>query len=167
MKGWVDRTVEERHLFNPAFCSSLIFQATLGASKEAIEPRVSLSFVEAFLVLPFVLHMPTRNSLPKRLNSSIPVWKKKNSEILVGLPQRVRVMNDYTREAIMFGSNASLFSIEDNQLIPIEKHTKFAKYEKHTTDEVAECLKKAYYLGRWFAHSGEPHTIFALLGIRP
>ncbi|MEW8441486.1 MAG: three component ABC system middle component [Candidatus Thiodiazotropha taylori] len=168
MRSWEDRTYEERHLLNPAFCSLLLWHAAKGSSKEAVSPRVSLSYLEAFLVLPLILHQQSRESLPKRLTTSMPVWIDSQPLVITALPQRARSTNDFTREAILFGGTAGLFDIEKNSILVNEDRAKdINKILKQTSDEVRTCMKKSEFLGRWFAHTGTPETVFTLLGVRP
>ena len=168
MKPWLSRTYEERNLLNPAFCSLVIWHAAKGASSEAIDPRISLSFLEAFLVLPLVLHRQTRESLPSRLNTSMPIWIESQPLIIASLPQRAKSLNAYTKEAIIFGGTSNIFKIEDHAfLINDEASRKINKELKQTSDEVRSCMKKAEFLGRWFAHTGTPETVFTLIGVRP
>ena len=63
MTAWHERAHEERHLINPAFCSVLLWHAGKGSSESTNSPRSSLSFNEAFLILPLVLHQKTRLNL--------------------------------------------------------------------------------------------------------
>lgn len=168
MKAWVSRTYEERNLLNPAFCSLLIWNAAMGASKEAVKPRASLSFLEAFLILPLVLHLKTRESLPSRLNTSMAVWIDSQPLIISSLPQRAKSLNAYTKEAVIFGGTSNIFEIKNHEfLINYEASRKINKELSNSTDEVRSCMKKAEFLGRWFAHTGTPETVFTLIGVRP
>lgn len=168
MKPWLDRTFEERHLLNPAFCSMLLWYGAKGAGSTAIAPRNSLSFFEAFLILPLVLHQRTRESLPVRVNTSMPVWIDSEPVIVTNLPSRAISLKPYTKEALLFGGTAGLFSVKGGELfINQSKGKEVRKVLKDSSEEVVACMKKAEFLGKWFAHTGVPETIFALLGIRP
>ncbi|MEI7909081.1 MAG: three component ABC system middle component [Verrucomicrobiota bacterium] len=168
MKSWKERTHEERHLLNPAFCSALLWFAARGAAARATHPRTSLSFLEAFLVLPLVLHQKSRQALPSILTSSLPVWISSQPLLVANLPIRARSLVPYTKEAITFGGISRLFLIEEDQItntqtfdLPIKRML------QQSSDEVKECMKKAEFVGKWFAHTGAPETIFTLFGIRP
>jgi hypothetical protein len=65
MKYWEDRSHEERNLLNPAFCSTILWHAGKGATGRSVPPRQSLSFIEAFLILPIVLHRSRGYHYPK------------------------------------------------------------------------------------------------------
>ena len=165
---WHERSREERNLLNPAFCSTLLWQAGKGASDNHNSPRSSLSYIEAFLILPLVLHQGTRESLPSRINSSLPVWVNDNPLVIASLPNRARALVLHTKEAIIFGGTGGLYSVEERQLlISAERESAIRTMVRGTSDEVQQCMKKARFLGKWFTHTGTPETIFTLLGVRP
>jgi hypothetical protein len=71
MTPWRERSIEERNLLNPGFCAMLLWHAALGyASELSVPMAIELSF----LVLPFVLHRETRESLPSNIRTSLPTW---------------------------------------------------------------------------------------------
>lgn len=165
---WKDRSHEERHLLNPAFCSIILWHACKGAEDRAVPPRQSLSFIEAFLVLPIVLHQKSRESLPTRINSSLPVWIKSQPLLIASLPARAKTLVPYTKEAIRFGGSSLLFHIDRNELsINSAFFRDFNRTLRDSSDEVRECMKKAEFLGKWFAYTGSSETIFTLFGVRP
>ncbi|WP_287373668.1 three component ABC system middle component [Prosthecochloris sp.] len=168
MTAWHERAHEERHLLNPAFCSVLLWQAGKGSFENFNSPRISLSFNEAFLILPLVLHQKTRNSLPSRLISSFPVWINDNPLVVESLPQLASSLVPYTKAAIIFGETGELFRFKgDEMLIILEREPDIRAMVRKTSNEVQQCMKKAHFLGKWFTHTGSPETIFTLLGIRP
>ena len=168
MKAWNERAHEERHLLNPAFCSSLIWAAARGAVTRATSPRASLSFLEAFLILPLVLHQMTRKTIPNILSSSLPVWINAQPLIVASLPSRARSLVPYTKEAIAFGGCYRLIEVKADQIFSSgEVDRSMNRMLGQSSDEVRECMKKAEFVGKWFAHTGAPETIFTLLGIRP
>ncbi|QYY34570.1 three component ABC system middle component [Ruficoccus sp. ZRK36] len=168
MNSWTHRPYEERNLLNPAFCSVLLWHAARGAASKASSPRNSLSLIEAFLILPLVLHEKTRISIPKVITTSMPIWIDSEPLIVASFPSRCRSLVPHTKEAISFGGQKNLFSIENNEIIIIEAlKSNINKFLRETSDEVRECAKKAEFIGRWFAHTGNPETIFTLLGVRP
>ena len=168
MKPWIERTHEERHLLNPAFCTALLWSAARGAATRASLPRTSLSFLEAFLVLPLVLHQKTRKTIPNILTSSLPVWISAQPLFVAILPSRARSLVPYTKEAITFGGRYQLLRILEDQIInSAETDRSINRMLRQTSDEVRECMKKAEFVGKWFAHTGARETIFTLFGIRP
>ena len=57
MTLWRARSIEERNLLNPAFCSMLLWQSALAYGSER---KAAMAIELSFLVLPFVLHRETR-----------------------------------------------------------------------------------------------------------
>jgi len=165
---WNERAHEERNLLNPAFCSILLWHAGEGSTENSNSPRASLSYIESFLVLPLILHQGTRDSLPSRTNSSLPVWVNDNPLVIANLPNRARALVSHTKEAIIFGGTGGLFRIEEGQLLTsAEQMSAIRTIMRDTSVEVQQCMRKARFLGKWFTHTGSPETIFTLLGVRP
>lgn len=168
MRLWKDRSHEERHLLNPAFCSTILWHAGKGAANLAVPPRQALSFIEAFLVLPIVLHQKSRKSLPTRINTSLPVWIQSQPLLIASLPKRAKALVPYTKEAITFGCGSPLFYLDNNELLINSTFSRnINRCLRDSSVEVQECMKKAEFLGKWFAHTGSPETVFTLLGVRP
>ena len=168
MKPWTERAHEERHLLNPAFCSSLLWAAARGAATRASSHRASLSFLEAFLILPLVLHQKTRKTIPNILTSSLPDWINAQHLIVANLPSRARSLVPYTKEAVAFGGCYRLIEVTADQIFSsADAERSMNRMLRQSTEEVQECMKKAEFVGKWFAHTGTPETIFTLLGIRP
>ena len=168
MMRWQDRPLEERHLLNPAFCSNILWHAAKGASHYNSSSARSLSFAEAFLVLPIVLHQKTRTSLPNTIRTSLPLWIGAQPLLISTFPMRCKALAPYTKEAITFGASSQFFSIDGNALTDNGSFSRSVSNSlRGSSEEVRACMKKAEFLGKWFSHSGEPTTIFTLFGIRP
>lgn len=168
MTAWNERSHEERHLLNPAFCSSLLWHSAMGAAENQISQRSSLSYAESFLILPLALHKQTRESFPIRVTSSLPTWVNENPLVIASLPARARSLVPHTKEALLFGSCGGLFRFEADQLLVNADQLKnMRRMLLRVSTEVQQCYKKARLLGKWFTRSGTPETIFTLLGIRP
>jgi Family of unknown function (DUF6521) len=55
-----------------------------------------------------------------------------------------------------------------HRLVPELNVRKINKYGREVaTPEVADCIKKAHFSGRWFAAAGDYSTVMALWGVRP
>lgn len=168
MKAWVERAHEERHLLNPAFCSALLWAAARGAATKSSSARASLYFLEAFLILPLVLHQRTRQTIPKILTSSLPVWVNAQPLIVASLPNRTSSLVPYTKEAISFGGCHRLIQMTTDQIFSTPgAERSMNRMLSQSSVEVRDCMKKAEFVGKWFAHTGAPETIFTLLGMRP
>ena len=166
MKNWHDRAVEEANLFNPAFCATLLAVAAKDFQGKAHRP---LPFALAFLVLPIVLHQPTRSALPHSTVTSLLSWVQSNQGCLIGFAQRVSQLKTMSREAILFGVTYGAIKLgEDGELAPAARF--LAPTEKRTelfTADARACAERAAFIGRWFSAAGTTSTIFSAWGVAP
>jgi hypothetical protein len=159
MRNWVDRPIELRTLLNPAFLSVLIAEAGAGYQTESDRP---LPFALAFLVVPVVVHEPTREALPT-IATSMFAWLDREPQARLRIPPLARQFVPLTREAIRFGANMGAFSFgPDGALISSE----LAKPAKGTqTADLKQGRKRAHFVGRWLARAGDTGTILASWGM--
>ncbi|MEI6702702.1 MAG: three component ABC system middle component [Deltaproteobacteria bacterium] len=165
MKSWFQRSREERVLLNPAFCANLLWHAARGYSNNG---NGALSFEEAFLVLPFVLHRETREALPRSMSTSLAVWLDNNPLVRGRIASRAQLLVTITKEGLVFGGVHRFILVENGGIYANELWRKNVnKSLKESSDEVRGCAKKAEFLGKWFALNGSSLTILALIGVRP
>jgi hypothetical protein len=138
---WSDRPSEEARNLNPAFCGEILFRTVSEYFKLR---RTPFSFPLSFVVLPLVLHKPTRNMLPGRASTAFAGWIAECSPFLAEFPDRVVQLVPITRKPI--GRTA----------LPSQ-----------VTDDVAEARSAAALLGRWFGSQGSPSTIMQGFGVSP
>lgn len=164
MTTWIDRSIEERALLNPAFCASLIWNF---ASSTADNQR-ALSFAEAYLVLPIVLPRSSRDALPRSTRTSLAAWLDENPSFQATLVARARAMVPFTKEALIFGGTRGFLHLspEDIRANAAMKRRVNAAV-RQSSDETQACYKKAAFLGSWFIETGAANTVMALLGVRP
>jgi hypothetical protein len=165
MTAWVDRSIEERALLNPAFCSSLIWRfASVGGEHGQ---RV-LTFAETYLVLPLILPKGSREALPRSTRTSLAVWLDENPSFQVTLAARTRVMVPFTKEALIFGGTRQLLQISTEAVrANTEWKRRASAALRQSSEETRACLRKAAFLGSWFIETGAANTVMALLGVRP
>ena len=165
MTPWTSRSPEERALLNPSFLSLLFWHA---ASGHLAEGGAGLPFATSFLVLPMVLHRNTRESLPKIVTTSVPVWLADNPLVRARLAERSRMLVPYTKEGLMFGGMRGILTMS-GEAVSAERgwKPKLSKELRRSSDEVRACANRANFLGRWFARTGTPATVMALMGVRP
>lgn len=164
MSSWASRPAEERALLNPAFCSYLLWQGAVGHQSVANSP---LPFEVAFLVLPMVLHRSTRELLPKMITTSLAVWINENPLAQSFIADRAQSLVPFTKEAMMFGGVHQFFSLKEGMIIPNNGWKKLLTANlKDSTDEVRLCGKRAEFIGRWFAKTGNPSTVMAIMGVK-
>lgn len=165
MIPWSSRPTEERTLLNPSFCTSLIWYAATGYTSNG---STRLRFDLAFLVLPFVLHRETRETLPRQTTTSLAVWLQDNPLVPSRVADRARTLLPFTKEALTYGGVHGLLDFVDGTVGANTSWKKKVAVEfRSATDEVRLCASKAEFVGKWFAKAGNPDTVMALIGVRP
>jgi hypothetical protein len=165
MTKWINRSHEEATLLNPAFCALIL---TLAVSDHEKESNCGMPFVFPFMLLPIILHKPTRDALPKSTQKVFSTWLEEHEDIRATFPERVQSLRDFVREALLFAMTHNCLTIADDGTLKIGKKPRgISPYTKSATDEVRDCLHKAHFVGRWLSTAGPASTIMALWGIRP
>lgn len=165
MKPWLERTREEAHLLNPAFCCLTITLACVGYNENRNQP---LPFALTFMVLPIVLHKHTRESLPRTSRTSIPSWLQDHAEARLGFHERLMALRPYTREAICFGLAFEWIAISDTGDVRcVAPNTLVKGAIRSMSGDARDCLSRARFLGKWLGTTISTETIMALWGICP
>lgn len=165
MKSWGERSREEAYLLNPAFCSIIIVSACIGYRESNRQP---LPFALVFMILPLILHKHTRESLPKKSNTSLPGWLQENCGAKLGFYDRLKALQPHTREALNYGLIFNLIGIDNSGSInSLINNNQVRKAFQVLDREDWECVAKAKILGKWFGNSASTETTMALWGIRP
>lgn len=162
MIQWTERPVEVANLLNPAFCASMLRQTTLGYQKQIEQ---GIDFPLLFLVLPLVLHKTTRESLPKTLATRLHVWLQQHQEVRIGLAQRVKTLQPYTREAVIYAMQRNALSLNSEGGI-IAPSMKKSTIDSLIDTEASQCLDKAFFLGRWISSAGSTVSVMSMFGLR-
>ncbi len=165
MKTWSERPTEVGNNFNPAFCGWLLREAVEGYCSVT---QTGLPFPLVFLVLPIILHRPTRELLPRSTVTALHPWLREHPEARVGLADRAGQLATIAREAVLFLSAHALVTITDAAaLIPAGKLGRGKTPILAASEDVKACVGKAKMVGAWFAGAGNTVTIFQMWGIRP
>lgn len=165
MKSWTARSKEEAYLLNPAFCCTIL-AATINDYVNT--KREGVSFPLLFMVLPIVLHKPTRDSLPPSVRTSMAAWLQENAFARVLFYERLVSLKPHTREAIQFGMLRDWVVMRSDSLWETTlSRSDVDRSIQKITDEARECMMRARFVGRWFAVAGTASTIMALWGVRP
>lgn len=165
MKAWNQRPVEEANLLNPAFLATVLCSAVCGYESEA---KKGMPLPVLHMVVPVVLRKKSRESLPKTIRTSLAVWLQKNVSYRLLFAERIISLKPYLNEAILFGLQHDSFLVSEDGNICCRLDGKTVdKQIRSLNGEANECVKKAKFIGRWFARSGSPETLMALWGIRP
>lgn len=161
---WAERPIEQARLLNPAFLGALLWSSAKGYA--SIE-NGSQPYALSFLAVPVVLHKKTREILPGTTRTSLGVWLNGNPQVLVGFSGRAMSLVPLVKEAILFAASGGLVQIRMSRVVAGPRPKTMARFELEASDEVKTCMKKAEFVGRWFALSGEYTTVMALWGVTP
>jgi len=161
MSGWIERTVEEQSLFNPVFCSAILFYTTSGYQKTA---KSKMPWTYAFIILPMVLHRETRGALPKNTRTYLSVWLERNPVLRASLQDRAPFFVPLVKETLRFSARHGLLTFDSGSLGIRDSLPRINALA--VSGEVKECLDRGSFIGRWFGKSGDPVTVFALWGVR-
>lgn len=165
MIPWEERSREEAHLLNPAFCGALV--ASSVTSYVESQPG-GMPFALSMLILPVVLHKATRESLPRSIRTPLAAWLDETPAARLVFAERLNSLVPFSREGILFaGSRDALGFAEGGKLVPGTVKLSTTKFERTATDDARDCLKKAKLVGRWFAAAGGERTVLTLWGVRP
>ena len=165
MTRWDERSREEKALLNPAFCSLLLWHAAHGYTSVEQE---GLSFEEAFLILPMVLHQTTRETLPRDTRTSLAVWINGNPLAQGRIVTCARLLVTFTKEGMLFGGIHGLTKIDSGRLYAKKDWQRTITYSlRASSEEVRACARKAEFVGKWFAQTGNRAIVLALIGVRP
>jgi Family of unknown function (DUF6521) len=97
MSEWSERPQVEATMLNPALLAVLLSSAAHDYEK-AKEKEQRLPWPLGFLVLPLVLHRPTRVELPKNTRTHLSTWIRRHPLLRAGFPGRAAAMVPLTRE---------------------------------------------------------------------
>lgn len=165
MSQWHARSSEERSLLNPSFCSTLLWHAAIGYASER---DAAMAFELSFIVLPFVLHRQTRETLPRATTTSLATWMSDHPLHRARLGERAAALRPFTREALIFGSSYALLQLgADGVRANQAMKRRVTSGLKSTSDEVRNCATRAQFLGKWLEKAGNGQTVMTLLGVRP
>lgn len=158
-------SLEDRRLLNPAFVGSIVIRAIHGHEKEA--SAGGLPFVYSFLIPPLVLHPETRERLPIAIVTKLIPWTERNSELLIPFGRRIAELAPATRDGVFLFATTNLIRLgAAARLTSVASARALTTYERTTgSTEVSDCLKKAYFVGRWLASAGTVATVLTALGV--
>lgn len=170
MTAWQERTIEQRNLLNPAFCAIVVWHLACGYHTESTAltaTSTGLPLELAFVGASFVLRGQTRDQLPRMTTTSLATWVHDHPLERSAVAKGVVVLRDTVREALLFGAQHGLLSLDDCRLAPSDVRTKkINAYLRASSEEVRECMRQAVFVGRWLCKAGAPPTVLALLGVQ-
>lgn len=160
--SWEQRPPEIAFLLNAAFCAVVLRTATRAYVAEI---KRGLPLPLAYVLLPLVLHKTTRDALPPSTRTRMLTWLATSPAARLGVPDRVRRVAPYVREALIFAVQHEVLSLDESaRLWPATRRLR--PYVPNAGSDAASCLSRAELLGRWFARSGDPATVLAAWGLQ-
>ncbi|MBX9579947.1 MAG: hypothetical protein K2X87_06525 [Gemmataceae bacterium] len=165
MNDWARRSPEVAYSLNPAYCGWLVREAAEGYA--GVRPA-GLPYPLALLVLPVVLHGPTRAALPRSTATALQPWLKDRPEALLGFAGRAEQLAPVTREAIVFaGARGLLAFTDDGRLVAAGKLARGKAAVLALSESLKATVQKAGLVGKWFAEAGEPADVYQMWNVRP
>lgn len=164
MKKRLNRSPEVAALLNPAFCGFLLSTAIAEYNKNVKE---GVPYMFPFIMLPLVLHRPTRLIFPRTSKTAFSTWITNTDTAIakVGFSERAKNMTPYVKEALIFSIQNK--SIEFNDFGLLQSLSPLSKSFPDATTEVEDCIRASKFSGKWLAMIGDFKTAMALLGVRP
>jgi hypothetical protein len=163
MQSWSKRPTEIAHLLNPAFCALVLSQAVRGYTEDA---EVGMPFPFVFLVLPIVLHKPTRDTLPASVLTKMHPWLEQHQQAQVGFADRCATIVDFARESLLYALSRNLLKFAGGARLE-SSGARIRRPAWPEDSETVECLEKARFVGRWFARAGQTTAVYTMWGVRP
>lgn len=156
------RPTERDTLYNAAFMALILAQAAAGHQARADS---GLPFSLAFLVAPIVLHGPTRQALPPQARSKMALWLEEHPVQRAGLGHRAASLVPAVRAGFRYGLRSGILALNDAMLTAPKPKVK--SVDITLSAEVDDILKRARYVGGWFALTGSASGIYALWRVKP
>ena len=96
------------------------------------------------------------------------VFTQRHPDVLVGFPDRARSLIPFANEALEFLFFRKIVAINDARLT-VEKTISKTGMSKYAAmdQEIADCIRKAEHVGRWFAQMGTEENVYTAWGVMP
>lgn len=156
MTAWTQRPAVEASLLNPALIAVLLG----AAAREHGTSGEPMPWPVGFLVVPLVLHRPTREALPSSVRTHLSTWITRHPLLRAGFPARAAAMTPLTREGLRVGLRTGALRLERGAILS-------DLHGKAPPGELRQLQRHAGLVGRWLARTQDPATTFALFGVRP
>jgi hypothetical protein len=125
-----------------------------------------MPFPLAFLVPPVVLVDSTRASLPSRKDHSLAAWLQEHPGTRLRFGEIAKAMVPVIREGILFAAGKTVLSIVEARFQAGRLPRGAATAVGSNTVQYQDILRKAAFVGRWYANAGSTETVMALWGVR-
>ncbi|MEM8641398.1 MAG: three component ABC system middle component [Cyanobacteria bacterium P01_G01_bin.54] len=161
---WMERPTEVARLFNPAFLATLLWFCARGYSDIDVQ---GIPYPLIFVAIPVVLRKSTREKLPRTTRTNLLGWLANNPESQVRFAEQAAYLVPLIKEGVLFATNGNRLELSNLRLLVVSEPENLGTFLKQASTEVGDCTKKAEFVGRWFAKSGDYKTVMALWGVMP
>lgn len=159
---WDVRSPVPAAMFNPALISTTIATA---ANQYEETSGLAMPWPLAYLVVPLVLHRPTREGLPRTKATSLAKWADDNTVLVSGLPARAQHLAPHVREGLRFGLREGMMEVIGGDAL-----RSLAKPQievRKVEGDLAVIYQASRLIGRVLGRAGSPVDIFATLRVQP
>ncbi|WP_433177316.1 three component ABC system middle component [Actinoallomurus sp. CA-150999] len=161
MTPWTRRSPEAAALLNPAL---LALVSAAAGSQYTRESDRSMAWPLIYLIAPMVLHQGTREALPRDTRTHLSTWVDRESTLRAGFPARAQSLIEPVREGLRFGMALGILAIDSGGGLLVAPPPDMRPIRSGDSEEI---VRKAGFVGKWFAKAENPATVFALLGVAP
>ena len=162
MTPWQERPIEERNLFNPAFCALILAAALREHEKES---RAPMPYSLTLLVLPLALHMEMRAFLLSNNSTSLLILLERRPDLLVHFAERARGLVAHAMEAFALLAKTNCILVTKDGRLALGKRK--ISNRPLLTQEAESCRSAGKLIGRQFARIDDRVTIYTSLGVCP
>jgi hypothetical protein len=161
MKAWSNRSPELAALFNPAFCSLLVYTGVAHYQKQ---DKSGMPLPLAFLLLPVVLSSNLRETLPSTARTPFQLWLDREPQVKIQLAKRATNLAPITREALLFLVQRKRLALSGDRLLKV-KVIKGVTTLHSYAPELPPLVESVRILGNMFGKTNDAETVFASLGL--
>lgn len=158
------RSPEELALLNPALVAVVLHEAAEAWTQAT---RAQLPMALAFVVPPVVLVSFIRDELPRSKATSFATWIDRNPRIRMLFADVATSMVPDVRAGLLYGASGRLLEVEPTSVTALGRRSRSGAVIRDNTAEFKDIVKRAGFVGGWYAATGSPETILALWGVRP
>lgn len=161
MNSWKERPLEIANLFNPAFCSYIIYitlQETIKLKKSSVPIAI------LYLILPLLLNKKILANASTKVKMH--VWIQENQSLFIDFSEQVRDFIEITNESIEYLLKFDLIYINNLGEFQLKEKKKMNKEAEELNEEILEIKKNVKKIARWFS-LGSTKAIYISLGVRP
>jgi hypothetical protein len=149
-------------MFNPALISLTIATA---ANQYEETSGFAMPWPLAYLLVPMVLHRPTREGLPRTKATSLAKWASDNTLLVEGLPARAQHMAAHVREGLRFGLTEGTIELVNGEAL--RSLTEAQINLRKVDGDLAAIYRASGLTGRVLGRTGSAATAFAALRVQP